>query len=45
MSEHERVAEAIARGDPVEAETAMREHLDSLIEVLRAQEAVQAASA
>jgi DNA-binding GntR family transcriptional regulator len=45
MSEHERVAEAIARGDGKEAEAAMREHLDSLIEVLRAQEAVQAASA
>jgi DNA-binding GntR family transcriptional regulator len=42
MSEHERVAEAIARGDGKEAETAMREHLDGLIEVLRAQEAVQA---
>ena len=37
MAEHERVAEAIIRGDADAAETAMYDHLSSLIEVLRAQ--------
>jgi DNA-binding GntR family transcriptional regulator len=37
MAEHERVADAIIRGDPDEAETAMEDHLDGLIKVLRAQ--------
>jgi DNA-binding GntR family transcriptional regulator len=37
MSEHERVAKAIIRGDGDEAEVAMHDHLNSLIEVLRAE--------
>jgi DNA-binding GntR family transcriptional regulator len=41
MTEHERVAQAIAIGDADAAEQAMREHLEGLIEVLRAQEAAQ----
>ena len=42
MAEHERVAAAIASGDADAAERIMREHLDSLIVVLRAQETAHA---
>ncbi|HEY4823517.1 MAG TPA: FCD domain-containing protein, partial [Solirubrobacteraceae bacterium] len=37
-AEHERVAEAIIRGDGDEAAAAMYDHLEALIEVLQAQE-------
>jgi DNA-binding GntR family transcriptional regulator len=36
MPQHEAIVEAIAAGDPAAAETAMREHIDSVIEALRA---------
>jgi DNA-binding GntR family transcriptional regulator len=39
IAEHTRIAEAIARGDAGEAAAAMRHHLDSLLQVLRAQAA------
>ncbi|MDX3452022.1 GntR family transcriptional regulator [Streptomyces sp. ME02-8801-2C] len=39
LPQHQRIVEAIASGDPVEAEAAMRDHIASVVEALRALEA------
>jgi DNA-binding FadR family transcriptional regulator len=36
LPQHQRIIEAIAAGDPAEAEAAMRAHIASVVEALRA---------
>jgi DNA-binding FadR family transcriptional regulator len=38
LPQHQRIIEAIAAGDPGEAEAAMRDHVASVVEALRALE-------
>jgi DNA-binding FadR family transcriptional regulator len=42
MPQHEAIVEAIITGDPAAAELAMRRHIDSVIEALRALPAAHA---